>query len=98
MVTAGVFLLLRCSPIFQFSSNILFLISIIGIFTCIFSSCIGLFLYDIKKIIAYSTLSQLGYMFFSCGISNYYGAFFHLFNHAFFKALLFLGAGSIIIL
>jgi NADH-ubiquinone oxidoreductase chain 5 len=96
MVTAGVFLLIRCSPIFEFTSEILILITIIGGLTTFFGSSIGLFQYDIKKIIAYSTCSQLGYMIFSCGLSNYMISFFHLLNHAFFKALLFLSAGAII--
>jgi proton-translocating NADH-quinone oxidoreductase chain L len=96
MVTAGVFLLLRASPIFEYAPFILTFVLIIGGFTTFFSAIIGVFQYDIKKIIAYSTCSQLGYMFFSCGLSNYQVAIFHLFNHAFFKALLFLSAGSII--
>jgi NADH-ubiquinone oxidoreductase chain 5 len=96
MVTAGVFLLVRCSFIFEKSDFILFLIIIIGSCTALFSSMVATYQYDIKKIIAYSTCSQLGYMFFSAGLSNYNITLFHLFNHAFFKALLFLGAGSII--
>ena len=96
MVTAGVFLICRCSFLFEKSENILFLVGLIGSFTCIFGSIVGLHQFDIKKIVAYSTCSQLGYMFFSCSVSNYYGALFHLFNHAFFKALLFLSMGSII--
>jgi NADH-ubiquinone oxidoreductase chain 5 len=96
MVTAGVFLLIRCSFIFEKSNTILFLIIIIGSITALFSALVATFQYDIKKIIAYSTCSQLGYMFFSSGLSNYNITLFHLFNHAFFKALLFLGAGSII--
>jgi len=96
MVTAGVFLLIRCSFIFEKSNIILFIIIIIGIYTALLSALIATFQYDIKKIIAYSTCSQLGYMFLSCGLSNYNITLFHLFNHAFFKALLFLGAGSII--
>jgi len=96
MVTAGVFLLIRTSPIFEYSSNVLLLASIIGALTALFSAIIGVFQYDVKKIIAYSTCSQLGYMFLSCGLSNYQVAIFHLINHAFFKALLFLSAGSII--
>jgi len=96
MVTAGVFLLIRCSPIFEYSSTVLLFASIIGAFTAFFSAVIGVFQYDVKKIIAYSTCSQLGYMFLSCGLSNYQVAIFHLINHAFFKALLFLSAGSII--
>jgi len=96
MVTAGVFLLVRCSFIFEQSNYILFLIIMIGSCTALFSSITAAYQYDIKKIIAYSTCSQLGYMFFSAGLSNYNITLFHLFNHAFFKALLFLGAGSII--
>jgi NADH-quinone oxidoreductase subunit L len=96
MVTAGVFLLVRCSFIFEKSNFILFLIILIGSCTALFSSMVATYQYDVKKVIAYSTCSQLGYMFFSAGLSNYNIALFHLFNHAFFKALLFLGAGSII--
>lgn len=96
MVTAGVFLIIRSSPLFEFTDIILVFIIIIGGLTAFFSAIIGVFQYDIKKIIAYSTCSQLGYMFFSCGLSNYQVAIFHLFNHAFFKALLFLSAGSVI--
>jgi NADH-quinone oxidoreductase subunit L len=96
MVTAGVFLLVRCSFIFEKSDNILFLIILFGSITALFSAIVATYQYDIKKIIAYSTCSQLGYMFFSSGLSNYNITLFHLFNHAFFKALLFLGAGSII--
>ena len=96
MVTAGVFLLVRCSFLFEKSDYILFLIIIIGSCTALFSSMVATYQYDIKKIIAYSTCSQLGYMFLSAGLSQYHIALYHLFNHAFFKALLFLGAGSII--
>lgn len=96
MVTAGIFLLIRFSPLIEYSDNILLFISLLGGLTAFFSATIGLVQYDIKKIIAYSTCSQLGYMTFSCGLSNYSGSLFHLFNHGFFKALLFLGAGSII--
>lgn len=96
MVTAGVFLLIRCSFIFETSNAILFIIILFGSITALFSALVATFQYDIKKIIAYSTCSQLGYMFFSSGLSNYNITLFHLFNHAFFKALLFLGAGSII--
>jgi len=96
MVTAGVFLIIRCSPIFEYSNIILCLMTLIGGITAFFCAAIATCQYDIKKVIAYSTCSQLGYMFFSCGLSNYHLAIFHLFNHAFFKALLFLGAGSII--
>jgi NADH-ubiquinone oxidoreductase chain 5 len=96
MVTAGVYLLIRCSPILEYTSNILLFITIIGGTTAFFSSISGLFQYDIKKIIAYSTCSQLGYMIFTCGQSNYFVGLFHSINHAFFKALLFSAAGSII--
>jgi NADH-ubiquinone oxidoreductase chain 5 len=96
MVTAGVFLLIRCSFIFEKSELILFFVVLVGSCTALFSALVATFQYDIKKIIAYSTCSQLGYMFLSAGLSNYNITLFHLFNHAFFKALLFLGAGSII--
>jgi len=96
MVTAGVFLIIRCSFIFEYSPNILILASLFGGVTSFFTAIISTFQYDIKKVIAYSTCSQLGYMFFSCGLSNYQVSIFHLFNHAFFKALLFLSAGSVI--
>src|ERR1700743_553340 len=96
MVTAGVFLIIRCSFIFEYSPNVLILASLFGGITSFFTAIIGVFQYDIKKVIAYSTCSQLGYMFFSCGLSNYQVSIFHLFNHAFFKALLFLSAGSVI--
>jgi len=96
MVTAGVFLLIRCSFIFEESNFVLFLLILFDSITALFSALVATYQYDIKKIIAYSTCSQLGYMFFSSGLSNYNITLFHLFNHAFFKALLFLGAGSII--
>ena len=96
MVTAGVFILIRSSILIDYSINGLFFISILGVFTAFFSSTIGLFQNDLKKIIAYSTCSQLGYMVFVCGLSNYSLSLFHLTNHAFFKALLFLSAGSVI--
>ena len=96
MVTAGVFLIIRCSPIFEYSSDILLIISFIGSLTAFFASIIGLFQHDLKKVIAYSTCSQLGYMIFACGASSYSLSLFHLINHAFFKALLFLGSGIII--
>jgi len=96
MVTAGVFLLIRSSPILEYAPLVLLFASIIGAFTALFCAVIGVFQYDVKNIIAYSTCSQLGYMFLSCGLSNYHVAIFHLLNHAFFKALLFLSAGSII--
>lgn len=96
MVTAGVYLLIRLSFIFEFVPEFLKIILIIGAFTSFFSASIALSQMDIKKLIAYSTCSQLGYMVFSCGLSLYSLSLFHLFNHAFFKALLFLSAGSII--
>jgi len=96
MVTAGTFLLIRCAPIFQLSSLSITIITIVGAFTSFVGAIIGLFQTDIKKVIAYSTLSQLGYMVFACGSANYEGAMFHLVNHAFFKALLFLSAGIVI--
>ena len=96
MVTAGVFLVVRCSPIFEYSQVALNLVTIIGMITAIFAASIALVQNDIKKIVAYSTCSQLGYMFFAAGIGAYHVAMFHLFTHAFFKALLFLGAGSTI--
>jgi len=96
MVTAGVFLVARCSPLFELSPIALDLVVIVGATTAIFSATIALTQNDIKKIIAYSTCSQLGYMFFACGISGYSSAIFHLATHAFFKALLFLSAGSVI--
>lgn len=96
MVTAGVFLVIKCSFMFELSNLILIFISIIGLFTAIFGASVGIFQFDIKKIIAYSTCSQLGLMFCACGLSAYSLGLFHLINHAFFKALLFLCAGSII--
>lgn len=96
MVTAGVFLCARCSYLFEYSSTALPFIAIIGGVTCLFAATIAIMQRDIKKIIAYSTCSQLGYMFLACGISAYNAAIFHLVTHAFFKALLFLSAGSVI--
>ena len=96
MVTAGVFLILRTAMFFQHSSWNCQLMTFIGGLTCLLGATIGVFQHDLKKVIAYSTCSQLGYMFFACGTLNYLGGFFHLFTHAFFKALLFLAAGSII--
>lgn len=96
LVTAGVFLICRFSFLLELSPSILFFISVVGIITAFMGATIGLFQYDIKRVIAYSTCSQLGYMFFACGTSNYDLALFHLYNHAYFKALLFLCAGSVI--
>ena len=96
MVTAGVFVIIRFSPVIEFSPSMLNFLIIIGAFTAFFAAFTGTFQHDLKKVIAYSTCSQLGYMIFCCGLSCYNISFFHLFNHAFFKALLFLSAGSII--
>jgi NADH-ubiquinone oxidoreductase chain 5 len=96
MVTAGVFLIARSSPIFEFCENILEFITFLGASTAFFAATVGLLQNDLKRVIAYSTCSQLGYMIFACGLSNYSVGVFHLANHAFFKALLFLGAGSVI--
>ena len=96
MVTAGVFMVARMSPLFEYSDTALTVVTIVGACTAIFAATIGCVQNDIKRIIAYSTCSQLGYMFFALGVSAYPAAIFHLFTHAFFKALLFLGAGSVI--
>mgnify|MGYP001185607243 FL=1 len=96
MVTAGVFLVVRCSPLFEFSQTALNIVAIVGMITAIFAASVALVQNDIKKIVAYSTCSQLGYMFFAAGVGAYHVAIFHLFTHAFFKALLFLGSGSVI--
>lgn len=96
MVTAGVFMLARCSPLFELAPSALIVVTYVGAFTALFAATIGLVQNDIKRVIAYSTCSQLGYMFFACGVSAYNAAIFHLFTHGFFKALLFLGAGSVI--
>jgi NADH-quinone oxidoreductase subunit L len=97
MVTAGVFLVCRCSPMFQLAPDALWFVTFIGATTAFFAASVGLFQNDIKRVIAYSTCSQLGYMFVAAGVSAYGGAMFHLFTHAFFKALLFLSAGSVIV-
>ncbi len=96
MVTAGVFLVCRCSPMFEHAPTALAFVTFIGATTAFFAASVGLFQNDIKRVIAYSTCSQLGYMFAAAGVSAYGAAMFHLFTHAFFKALLFLGAGSVI--
>ena len=96
MVTAGVFLVVRCSPIFEYSQFALNFVTIIGMITAFFAASVAIVQNDIKRIIAYSTCSQLGYMFFAAGVGAYHVAIFHLFTHAFFKALLFLGSGSVI--
>ncbi|MGI9492840.1 MAG: NADH-quinone oxidoreductase subunit L [Geminicoccaceae bacterium] len=96
MVTAGVFLVARCSPLFELSPWTLGFVTFIGASTAFFAATIGLVQNDIKRVIAYSTCSQLGYMFFACGVGAYSVGIFHLYTHAFFKALLFLSAGSVI--
>lgn len=96
MVTAGVFMVARLSPIFEFSDTALTVVTLVGATTAIFAATVGCVQNDIKRVIAYSTCSQLGYMFFACGVSAYSAGVFHLMTHGFFKALLFLGAGSVI--
>jgi len=96
MVTAGVFMVARCSPLFEQSHTALMVVTLVGGLTAFFAATVGLVQNDIKRVIAYSTCSQLGYMFFACGVGAYAAAIFHLMTHAFFKALLFLGAGSVI--
>ncbi|MCY4546746.1 MAG: NADH-quinone oxidoreductase subunit L [Defluviicoccus sp.] len=96
MVTAGVFLVARMSPLFEYAPVALTVVVVVGGATAFFAATIGLCQNDIKRVIAYSTCSQLGYMFFACGVSAYSAGIFHLMTHAFFKALLFLGAGSVI--
>ncbi len=96
MVTAGVFMVCRLSPMFETSPTALGFVTFIGAATCLFAATVGTVQTDIKRVIAYSTCSQLGYMFFAAGVGAYGAAMFHLFTHAFFKALLFLGAGSVI--
>tara|TARA_R110000772_G_scaffold231592_2_gene342597 strand:- start:73950 stop:75911 length:1962 start_codon:yes stop_codon:yes gene_type:complete len=96
MVTAGIFMVARLSPMFEYSEVALTVVTIVGASTCIFAATIGCVQNDIKRVIAYSTCSQLGYMFFACGVSAYSAGIFHLMTHGFFKALLFLGAGSVI--
>lgn len=96
MVTAGVFLITRFSPLYEFAPIALMVVCVVGALTAIVAATIGMTQFDIKRVIAYSTMSQLGYMFFALGVSAYPAAMFHLMTHAFFKALLFLGAGSVI--
>jgi len=96
MVTAGVFMVCRLSPLFETSATAMAVVTIVGAATCFFAATIGTCQTDIKRVIAYSTCSQLGYMFFAAGVGAYGAAMFHLLTHAFFKALLFLGAGSVI--
>ena len=97
MVTAGIFLVARCNPIFALSMTALNVITIVGSITCLFAATIALTQTDIKRVVAYSTVSQLAYMFIACGVGAYSAGVFHLFTHAYFKALLFLGCGSIIL-
>ena len=96
MVTAGVFLMIRFSPLIEFSPVVLTILIVVGSLTAFFAAMTGTFQNDLKRVIAYSTCSQLGYMIFACGLSCYNTSIFHLSNHAFFKALLFLSAGSVI--
>jgi NADH-ubiquinone oxidoreductase chain 5 len=96
LVVSGVFLIIRCSVLFENSESILLLLSIVGALTSFFASSVGLFQNDLKRVIAYSTCSQLGYMIFITGLSHYSVSLFHLANHAVFKALLFLSAGCVI--
>ncbi len=96
MVTAGVFMVARCSPLFEQSDAALTMVTVVGGLTAIFAATVACTQNDIKRVIAYSTCSQLGYMFFACGVSAYTAGIFHLMTHAFFKALLFLGSGSVI--
>lgn len=96
MVTAGVFLIVRCSPIFEYAPQALVVVTLVGAMTAFFAATTGMLQNDLKRVIAYSTCSQLGYMVFAAGLSSYSVSMFHLMNHAFFKALLFLSAGAII--
>jgi NADH-quinone oxidoreductase subunit L len=96
MVTAGVYMIVRCSAIFTHAPTAMFIVAVIGAATALFAATIGLAQNDIKKVLAYSTISQLGYMFLACGVGAFVAAIFHVITHAFFKALLFLGSGSVI--
>src|SRR5437763_843959 len=96
MVTAGVYMVVRCSAIYSHAPTALFIVACIGAATAIFAATIGIAQNDIKKVLAYSTISQLGYMFLACGVGAFAAAIFHVITHAFFKALLFLGSGSVI--
>ena len=97
MVTAGVFLVCRAAPIYEAAPYVAGFVTVLGAFTAFFAATVGLVQNDIKRVIAFSTCSQLGYMFFAAGVGAYDAAMFHLFTHAFFKALLFLCAGSVIV-
>jgi len=96
MVTAGVFLVARCNPIFLLSHTAMNVVTVVGAVTCLFAATIALVQNDIKRVVAYSTVSQLAYMFIACGVGAFHAGIFHLYTHAFFKALLFLGCGSVI--
>jgi NADH-quinone oxidoreductase subunit L len=96
MVTAGVYMVVRCSAIYTHAPTVMFIVAVIGALTAIFAATIGIAQNDIKKVLAYSTVSQLGYMFLACGVGAFVAAIFHVMTHAFFKALLFLGSGSVI--
>ncbi|HEV2765562.1 MAG TPA: NADH-quinone oxidoreductase subunit L, partial [Pyrinomonadaceae bacterium] len=96
MVTAGVYMIVRCSTIYTHAPTAMFIVALVGAATAIFAATIGLAQWDIKKVLAYSTVSQLGYMFLACGVGAFVAAIFHVMTHAFFKALLFLGSGSVI--
>ena len=96
MVTAGVYMIIRMNPVFMLAPHTMMVIASIGAFTAIFAASIGMTQWDIKKVLAYSTVSQLGYMFLACGVGAFGAALFHLMTHAFFKALMFLGSGSVI--
>src|ERR1041384_3148023 len=96
MVTAGVYMVARSSAIYAHAPNAMMVVAITGGATAIFAASIGLVQYDIKRVLAYSTVSQLGYMFLACGVGAFTAGAFHVFTHAFFKALLFLGSGSVI--
>src|SRR5881392_81654 len=96
MVTAGVYMVVRCNAIYQHAPTAMFIVAIVGAATALFAATIGLAQNDIKKVLAYSTISQLGYMFLACGVGAFAAAIFHVMTHAFFKAQLFLGSGSVI--
>src|ERR1700723_4215074 len=96
MVTAGIYMVARCHTLFDRSPYALGVVAIIGAATAMFAACIGMVQHDIKRVLAYSTVSQLGYMFLACGVGAYEAGIFHLMTHAFFKGLLFLAAGSVI--
>ena len=96
MVTAGVYMVARCNVLYMMAPTTLLVVAIVGMFTAFYAATIGLFQNDIKRVLAYSTVSQLGYMFVACGVAAFGAGIFHLMTHAFFKALLFLGAGSVI--